>query len=46
MAGGNGRGGTLIGYDDWWVDPCSAGGEELHPMDVGEGRAHVEIVNK
>lgn len=37
------RPGTLIGYDDWWVNVCSKGGEELHPLATGEGRAHYEI---
>ena len=39
--------GTLIGYDDWWVNSCSLGSHpDLHPMDAGEGRAHLEIVLK
>jgi hypothetical protein len=39
------RPGTLIGYDDWWVNPCSRGGEKLHPLSTSEGRAHNEIAN-
>lgn len=35
--------GTLVGYDDWWASPCSRNGEELHPLDTGEGRAHLEV---
>jgi hypothetical protein len=38
--------GTLIGYDDWWVNPCSKGGESLTPLDTGEGRAHLELAEK
>merc|ERR1719265_974313 len=37
------RPGTLIGYDDWWVNPCSRGGEQLHPLNTSEGRAHNEV---
>lgn len=38
--------GTLIGYDDWWVNPCSKGGEQLQPLETGEGKAHAEIAHK
>lgn len=38
--------GTIIGYDDWWVDSCSAGAGNLHPLDTSEGRAHLEITEK
>jgi hypothetical protein len=38
--------GTLIGYDDWWVNPCSKGGEDLSPLETGEGKAHREIADK
>merc|ERR1711971_224555 len=37
------RAGTLIGYDDWWVNPCSSGGGGLHPLHTAEGRAHDEV---
>mmetsp|Transcript_141016 Transcript_141016/g.450214 ORF Transcript_141016/g.450214 Transcript_141016/m.450214 type:complete len:363 (+) Transcript_141016:78-1166(+) len=40
------RPGTLIGYDDFWTNPCSKGGETLSPLDIGEGRAHKEIAEK
>jgi hypothetical protein len=36
--------GTLIGYDDWWVLPCS--GKSTHPLSSGEGLAHLEISQK
>lgn len=35
--------GTLIGYDDWWVNACSKGGEHLNPLTSSEGKAHKEI---
>eukprot|EP00747_Dinoflagellata_sp_TGD_P100883 gnl/TRDRNA2_/TRDRNA2_168172_c0_seq1.p1 gnl/TRDRNA2_/TRDRNA2_168172_c0~~gnl/TRDRNA2_/TRDRNA2_168172_c0_seq1.p1 ORF type:complete len:242 (+),score=36.08 gnl/TRDRNA2_/TRDRNA2_168172_c0_seq1:245-970(+) len=38
--------GTLVGYDDWWVTPCGAGGENLSPLETGEGKAHFEISQK
>ena len=38
--------GTVVGYDDWWVNPCSRGGELLHPLNTSEGRAHREISEK
>jgi len=38
--------GTLVGYDDWWLNPCSVGGEKLHPHETGEGKAHVLISQK
>jgi len=38
--------GTLVGYDDWFVNPCSKGGEALHPLETGEGKAHTEIAEK
>jgi len=38
------RVGSLIGYDDIWASPCSAGGEGVNPLEMGEGRAHVEIM--
>merc|ERR1719401_1555859 len=38
--------GTLVGYDDFWVNPCSKGGEQLHPLQTSEGRAHREIAEK
>ena len=34
--------GTVVGYDDWWVLPCSERGG-THPLSSGEGRAHREI---
>lgn len=37
------RPGTLIGYDDWWSEPCRGVGS---PLGSGEGRAHVEMANK
>merc|ERR1712060_694469 len=37
--------GTLVGYDDWWRNPCSTG-MEVSPLDTGEGKAHVEIAQK
>jgi hypothetical protein len=36
--------GTLIGYDDWWVLPCSDG--TSRPLEVGEGLAHREIADR
>ena len=38
--------GTLVGYDDFWASPCSAGGEHVLPLETGEGRAHREIAHK
>lgn len=38
------RVGTLIGYDDWWVIPCSLNTTDV--FDTGEGRAHFEITHK
>eukprot|EP00966_Prymnesium_polylepis_P021603 496708-Prymnesium_polylepis.1 len=36
--------GTLIGYDDWWITPCSKKAlPNLSPLDTAEGRAHKEI---
>ena len=35
-----------MGYDDWWVLPCGKGNEALSPLEVGEGRAHVEMATK
>ena len=40
------RVGSLIGYDDIWASPCSAGGEGVDPLEMGEGRAHVEIARR
>lgn len=37
------RPGTVVGYDDWWVNPCSLDGDGLHPLKTGEGRAHNEV---
>ena len=36
--------GTIIGYDDFWAIPC--GNQNVMPLDVGEGRAHLEISKK
>lgn len=36
--------GTLIGYDDIWVIPCT--NESFHPLSVGEGLAHLQIAQK
>lgn len=38
--------GTIVGYDDWWILPCGRGGEELSPLEVGEGRAHAEMTRR
>ena len=38
--------GTLIGYDDWWVNACSRGGEMESPLESGEGIAHKEIAEE
>jgi hypothetical protein len=38
--------GSIVGYDDWWVLPCGAGNDHLHPLSVGEGRAHAEAAEK
>lgn len=38
--------GSVLGYDDWWVLPCGSGNAHLHPLDVGEGRAHREAALK
>ncbi len=35
--------GTYIGYDDMWVLPCS---NPVHPLSVGEGKAHKLIADK
>lgn len=40
------RVGSLIGYDDIWASPCSAGGQGVNPLEMGEGRAHVEIARR
>jgi len=39
--------GTLIGFDDWWVQPCVAGLKQLNALNTkpemtGEWRAHVQ----
>jgi len=38
--------GSVVGYDDWWVLPCGSGNGHLHPLSVGEGRAHREAAAK
>jgi hypothetical protein len=38
--------GTFFGYDDWWINPCSPGGENLSPLETSEGKAHAEIANE
>lgn len=38
--------GSVVGYDDWWVLPCGSGNSHLHPLSVGEGRAHREAAAK
>jgi hypothetical protein len=38
--------GTVVGYDDWWTNPCSIGGEGISPLDTGEGKAHAEVANE
>lgn len=40
------RRGTLVGYDDFWTNPCSKGGETLSPLATGEGRAHREVAER
>jgi hypothetical protein len=35
--------GTLVGYDDFWVNPCCKGYEKLSPLEISEGKAHMEI---
>ena len=38
--------GTIIGYDDWWLNACSRGGDRESPLDSGEGKAHAEIAEE
>jgi hypothetical protein len=37
--------GTVFGYDDWWINTCTAV-EFLHPLNTAEGRAHKEMAKK
>jgi len=37
---------TLVGYDDWWVNPCTKGGESLNPLETSVGKAHQEVARK
>ena len=36
--------GTVIGYDDWWVMPCS--GSDPDVWKFGEAKAHLQIANQ
>ena len=36
--------GTVVGYDDWWVMPCSA--KDTDVAKFGEAKAHFEIAKK
>lgn len=38
--------GTMIGYDDWWVLPCTAPKSQDIEQFGGEARAHFEIARK
>ena len=38
--------GTIVGYDDWWVQSCARGGEAVSPLETGEGKAHAEIAEE
>lgn len=43
--------GTVVGYDDWWVIPCSLAGKGnlMSAVDIfayGEAKAHAEITRK
>jgi hypothetical protein len=38
--------GTVIGYDDWWILPCSEAHFREGPLESGEGLAHVQLTKK
>ena len=39
--------GTLLGYDDWWVQPCASDlSHPVEPAQTGEWRAHIELMHE